>query len=708
MAPGMTTPPTETAYPTGLAALRSLLREAMRANLRPPPKLTVSQWAAEYAVLSKETSAQTGKFRAFKYQDGMQDAFSDPAVEMVSVMKSARVGFTKVLDHVIGYYLHQDPCPVLAVQPRVEDAEDYSKTEIAPLLRDVPVLAAIAPAARAKDGSDTILKKTLLNGSSLTLVGANSPGGFRRITARVVLFDEVDGYPVGGAGSEGDQISLGSKRSETFWNRKIGLGLTPTIKGLSQISLGSKRSETFWNRKIGLGLTPTIKGLSRIEKSFLSSDQRYFFVPCPHCGESQTLEWGGKDTPHGIKWRKDDKGKNLPETAVYVCRHNGCVIDEADKPDMIAAGEWQATKPFAGHAGFHIWAGYSLHVNASWKKLVAEWIEVKDDPLRRQTFVNLVLGLPYEDRGDKALGEVKLLERCEVFPAEVPDGVAVLTAGFDVQDDRIEVETVGWGRNEESWSIDHQVFEGDPGDPEIWKLVDAYTKRSWARGDGRKFEIRAACIDSGGHHTQQVYSFAKARLARRIWAIKGESARGGARSPVWPTKKPSSRNKQSFRPIILGVNAAKDVIRNRLHLEPPKAGEPVAGYMHFPTDRDVNYFAQLVSERSVTKELRGQKFRVWELAPGRANEALDCRVYAYAALCGLLHFGLQLNRQVDAVAPVATDEPKEAPAEQIPPGLVVQTPPLPRPPAAPAGLQIKTQGQHGRARGRFAGLIAGG
>lgn len=194
-----------------------------RSDVRPPEPLSLSEWANKYAVLSKETSAQTGRFRSFAYQDGMMDAITDPAVTQVSVMKSARVGYTKILDHVVGYYLAHDPSPILIVQPRVEDAEDYSKTEIAPMLRDTPVLAEICGDPKAKDSNQTILKKTFANGANLTLVGANSPGGFRRITCRIILFDEVDGYPSGGAGVEGDQIALGIKRSETFWNRKIAL-----------------------------------------------------------------------------------------------------------------------------------------------------------------------------------------------------------------------------------------------------------------------------------------------------------------------------------------------------------------------------------------------------------------------------------------------------------------------------------------------------
>nr|WP_249189623.1 phage terminase large subunit family protein [Burkholderia ambifaria] len=619
------------------------LLAARRENLLPPPKLTLSQWAERYAVLSRETSAQTGRFRAFGYQRGMLDAVTDPSVEKISVMKSARVGYTKLMDHAVGYFIHQDPSPILVVQPRVEDAESYSKTEIAPMLRDTPVLAAIAGDQKSKNSDQTILAKTFRNGSSLTLVGANSPAGFRRITSRVVMFDEVDAYPVDGAGNEGDQIALGTKRSETFWNRKIVLGSTPTVKGYS-----------------------------RIEKSWEESDQRRYWVPCPHCGEFQVLEWGGQDTPHGMKWDKDETGNGIPESTYYVCQHNGCIVYEVDKADMIAAGEWRASKPFNGHAGFHIWAGYSLFPNASWSNLVAEWLRVKDDPLARQTFINLVLGEPYEDRGERALNEAKLASRTEVWAAEVPDGVAVITAAGDVQDDRVEIEIVGWGRNEERWSIDHAVFEGDPDSDELWNRVDAYLMRIWLRADGRPYEVMAACIDSGGHHTQKVYEFCKARIGRRIWAIKGESARGGARSPVWPTKKPTSRTKSSYRPVIIGVNAAKDVIRARLHIE-----EPGPGYMHFPADRDINYFAQLVSERSVKKMVNGQVFRVWELPPGRANEALDLAVYSYAALCGLMHFGLRLNQRADEVA-APPAEPMQRVAGASPQEVTLDVKPVPK------------------------------
>jgi len=640
--------------------------------------LSLNEWSEQHALLTS-TSAEPGRFRPWRYQAGIADAITDPAVETITVMKAARVGYSVVMTNAIGYFLQHDPCAVLVVQPRVEDAEDFSKTEIVPMLRDIDVMAAIAGKPKAKVATSTILRKTMLNGSSLALVGANSPGGFRRITARVVLLDEVDGFPAGGAGSEGDQVALAVQRTVSFWNRKIVLGSTPTIKGIS-----------------------------RIEKSWDESDQRKYFVPCPHCGEMQVLEWGGKDLPHGIKWRRDAEGRHLPETAFYVCASNGCIIEEFDKPEMIARGEWRATKPFKGHAGFHIWAGYSPHVNASWGKLVAEWLEVKADPLRRQTFINLVRGEPYEDRGDKALSETSLLARREIWPGEVPPRAAVLTAGIDVQDDRVEIEVVGWGADEESWSLAHEVIEGDTQEPMLWETVDEFLKRKWTRADGREFDVTATCVDSGGHATQAVYKFAKARLGRHVWAIKGESARGGARSPVWPVKRPSARNKASFRPIIIGVNAAKDSVRSRLHLD-----KPGPGYMHFSTDRDVNWFAQLVAERSVTKSIGGQRFRVWELRPGRANEALDMRVYAYAALCGLTHFGLRLNQRAEAVTAtyVGPAVPAVRPAEPRPvaaDGTEAQGPVFEAQPGRPVprGVRIKVEGRD-QTKSRFSGRLAG-
>ncbi len=606
--------------------------------LMPPPRLSLGQWADRYAFLSPETSAEAGKFRAFGYQNGIMDAVTDPAVRQVTVMKSARVGYTKVLDHVVGYFIHQDPSPILIVQPRVEDAEDYSRTEIAPMLRDTPVLAEIAGDLKAKDANQRILKRVFRNGSSISFVGANSPGGFRRITARIIAFDEVDGYPADGAGMEGDQIALGTKRSESFWNRKIILGSTPTIKGLS-----------------------------RIEKAWAESDQRRFHVACPHCGHEQVLKW------QNLHWSKDvdDAGKTTkhhPDTAHFVCEAKGCVIEEHDKPAMIDSGRWIAEAPSNGHAGFHIWAAYSLFPNAAWRHLVEEFLRVHKDPALLQTFVNLVLGETWEEPAEK-VDPHKLNTRAEPYgPLDLPPGVMALTAGVDVQDNRLEVQIIGWGAGEESWPVVYDVLHGDPAQQTVWSSLDDLLKEEFRAEDGRVLRVRGACIDTGGHHAERVYAFCRTRQMRRVYAVKGMA---GAR-PIWPKR--ASRSKTNNIVFSVGVDTAKDAIYGRLRI----AG-PGPGYVHFPADDafDDQYFAQLTAERVVTRYRQGRPYRVWEVTKGVRNEALDTFVYALAALKSL---PIRLDRK----APVTTkpDLPQEDDGAP---------PPIGAPPPVVVAAQVRTK-----------------
>jgi phage terminase large subunit GpA-like protein len=616
-------------FEKGFQALLTELAKARDENLRPPPKLTLSEWADTYAYLSRETSAQTGKWTSFGYQRGMLDAVTDPTVSKVTVMKAARIGYSQMLGHAVGYFISQDPSPILLVEPRVEDAERVSKTTIASMLRDTPVLAPIQAHSKGRDSGQTILEKAFLNGASLRMVGANSPAGLRAVTCRVIAFDEIDAYPVS-AGAEGDPIALGSMRSQTFWNRKILAGSTPTIAGHS-----------------------------RIEALYAESDMRVYEVPCPHCGEFQTLEFGTRESLHGIKWHKDDWGRPLPETAYYACKASGCVIEHTDKHDIVDQGRWVATRPFTGHAGFHMSALYSPFVNASWGNLVTEWLRVKDDPLARQTFYNLVLGLPYQDRTDAILEEHVLAARAELWPGEVPSGVGVLTCGMDVQADRVELEVVGWGKSEESWSIAHEVIEGDTSSSPLWDKVDGYLKSPFSRADGRQFEIMATCIDSG-FQTQTVYGFCRDKIGRRVYAVKGESVTSASRNPIWPNKRPSKKQK-GYTPFVLGINAAKDLLRSRLALAAPTTIGDHPGVCHFPVDRDIGWYAQLIAERLVTKSTAAGRFRVWELLPGRRNEALDCRVYAMAALQSLITQGLKLNARVNNLA----DEPPPLPKPEF-------------------------------------------
>ncbi|MET0375752.1 MAG: terminase gpA endonuclease subunit, partial [Rhizorhabdus sp.] len=267
------------------------------------------------------------------------------------------------------------------------------------------------------------------------------------------------------------------------------------------------------------------------------------------------------------------------------------------------------------------------------------------------------------------LSAEKLAARAETWPGEIPDGAGIVTVGLDTQDDRVEMEFVAWGANEESWSIAYVVIEGDTASLDLWDRVDEQLLRTFRRADGREFVVEAACIDSGGHRTNEVYAFTKARLARKIWAVKGASEKNGQRQPVWPTVKPSNRKRSRYKPTIIGVNAAKDTTRARLE----QVVEPGPGYMHFHAKRELAWYEQLIVERRVLKVVSGTRFTVWECPKGKANEALDCRVYAYAALQGLIHFGLRLNERVEQAANRWIAQPAHDPEPSTEPDAWIQS-----------------------------------
>ena len=669
--------------PTSALDKRALLLRAARQGWTPPPRISVPEWADRFRKLAKEAGSTSGKWSTSTVEvaRGPMLAPTEPGVHVITAMVSTQMLKTALLENIFGYFAHLDPCPMLLLQPKEDAAEQFSKERINPMVRVTPVLRELVGSSKTRTADETLLFKSF-PGGFLALAGAGSPDNLARRPVRVILADEVDKYPVT---REGDPISLADERTASF--------------GANWLSVRA--------------CSPTVQDESRIEKSYLASDQRRASVCCPSCGHRQFLDFF-----RHVDWnkRKDDKGvvqEHFPKTARIFCEACGLGWSEGDRLRALQTVRWHQTRPFsccgsrhvplemydrawrdaeaadpgsggiAGvesvwdwwasdrhavyrakcpdcgswgvdnqHAGFQASKLYSPWTKDKPADIAAKWLEAKDDEDLKQAWWNTQMGLPYRAHSGKDLNLETLAARGELWAAQVPFGVGVVTAGLDVQPDRVECETVGWGRDEESWSIDYEVFEGDPETPELWARVDAYLLKTWYRHDGRPYNVSAACIDSGGHNTQRVYEFAKARLGRRIYAIKGESARNGQRSPVWPTKVPSRRNKATYRPTIIGVNTAKDTIRNRLNKDAPGPG-----FMHFPADRDLNYYAQLTSERIVVKEASGHKYRVWELPSGRANEALDCRVYAYAALCALIHFGLKLNRTVEDLAEVLHGAP---------------------------------------------------
>lgn len=533
------------------------------------------------------------------------DAVSDPDVRSVVVMSSAQVGKSEVLLNVIGFHVQHDPAPILALQPTLEMAEAFAKDRLALMLRDCPGLQGLVADPRARDSGNTILHKQF-PGGHITMAGANSPSSLASRPVRIVLCDEVDRYPPS-AGSEGDPVALATARTKTFWNRKIILTSTPTIKGAS-----------------------------RIESAYKESDQRRFLVPCPHCDARQVLKW------EQVKFHE-----NEPGSARYACEACGVLWGDVDRIGAVAKGEWHAQAPFAGVAGFHVNELYSPW--ARLEDIAGAYVVARRSGNHQmmRAFINTSLGESYEDDGEHP-EEGSLLARATVWTGR-PEGVLFTTLGVDVQGDRLELELVGWGFEEESWSLEYKVIRGDPGGTEVWKDLAEYIAAE---------KPAASCVDSGGHHTQQVYAFSRAQAGRRVYAIKGAA---GAGRTVWPRQ--ASRGKKGAKVFVVGVDAAKDTVYSRLRLQ-----NPGPGYCHLPKDREESWFSGLTSETVVTRYSKGFPVREYKLRPGARNEPLDCRVYAYAALCS---FGRVLWASVAAKQQKAKAKQEaaqvSAPAQETPP-----------------------------------------
>lgn len=569
-------------HPAALTEWRARLGALCRSVLAPPPRLTCSEWADGSRYLSSEASAEPGRWRTDRapYQRDIMDACSDPTVEDVVWMSSAQVGKTEVVNNIVGYHVDQDPSPILVLQPTQQMGEAWSKDRLAPMLRDTPALHGKVKDPRARDSGNTLLHKSF-PGGHITISGANSAASLASRPIRVVLCDEVDRYPAS-AGTEGDPVGLAEKRTATFWNRK----------------------------KIKVS-TPTIKGASRIEAAFLASDQRFFYVPCPHCDHRQRLRWGH------LKWENGDA-----RTAAYCCEGCGTLIEERFKPAMLNAGEWRAHNTAARTVGFHLNALYSPW--ARWAELVAEWLEAQGNPERLKVFVNTVLGETWEEEGEK-LDEDTLATRRETYAAPVPMGAGLLTAAVDTQGDRLELKVKGWGKGEESWLVHFEQLWGDPAGDEVWTQLEALLVREWKHEGGAPLRIAACCIDSGGHHTEAVYRFVKPRQPRRVWATKGMSMPG---RPL--VGRPSKANKHGVKLLPIGTDTAKDVVFARLRINTPGPG-----YMHFPASCDEEYFRQLTAERVMTRFVKGRPVRRYEKPAHRRNEALDLEVMNLAALISL-------------------------------------------------------------------------
>lgn len=523
------------------------------------------------------------------------DAFSDPSIETVVVMSSAQVGKTEILNNAVGFFVDQDPSPILVVMPTIEAAESWSKERFRPMVRDTASLNAKI-SGKTRDGGNTILNKTF-PGGHLAIAGANAETGLSSRPRRVVLMDEVDRYPLSVEGNKGDPITLATARTETFDNRKILMVSTPGIAGMS-----------------------------RIETEFERSDKRYYHVPCQDCGHKQRLRW------EQVQWPKDD-----PRSAVYVCESCGSAWGDAMRWRAISQGEWVASEPGSRIAGFHLWAAYSTFRPLG--DLAEHWCRVQGNKEELKGFVNTRLGESWTEKGEAPDWE-RIYERREDYDiGTVPMGGLLLTAGVDVQHNRLECSVWAWGENREKWLVEHRVLDGQTNEPDVWADLSSLLDDGWAHASGALLKIERMCVDSGdGARTQVVYNWTR-RHPGRAFAVKGVSSNvllGTPKSADLITGGGAKRKARGVRVYPVGHGIAKLELFGNLTLKRPTdeeldSGEGYPeGYAHLPRV-DSEYCMQLCSEQLITTQTRhGYARQEWQKTRER-NEALDCYVYARAA-----------------------------------------------------------------------------
>jgi phage terminase large subunit GpA-like protein len=576
---------------------RTLTKAAWCEGQTPEPSLTVSQWADQHRFLSQKAASEPGRWRTDRtpYLREIMDALSPSSpIQRVVFEKGAQIGATESGLNWIGYVIDQAPGPMLSVAPTVDMAKRYSKQRIAPMIEESPALQNLVEDPKSRDSGNTVLAKEF-PGGVLVMTGANSAVGLRSMPARYVFLDEVDGYP-GDVDGEGDPVALAEARTRTFQRRKIFMVSTPTLAGRS-----------------------------RIDREFAKSDQRRFFLPCPHCQHYQTLKF------EQLKWPKGEAAQ-----ASYWCEECGCEIGEQHKTEMLRRGEWRATVESDGRTvGFHLSSMYSPVGWMSWVEIAQRWEAAQGDPDLLKEFINTVLGEVWTEEGEQVDWE-RVYERRETWQqGTLPRGVTLLTAAVDVQASpaRLELHVWGFGEGLESWAIDRRVFYGPADDPKTWFGVEAALQDSWTHASGVDLRIDALGVDTGDQ-TTAVYAWISKQDQGRIFALKGKRGFEVNAPVATPTNIPFGNRKKAVQLRSVTGDVFKAELYRFLTLSRPTDEEFAAGqgwppgYVHIPDYLDAEWCKQLVAERRVkTKSGRYE----WK-KEHQANEALDCRVYSRAAL----------------------------------------------------------------------------
>lgn len=585
----------------GLSDAQEITRRACRAGARPDPRLRISEWADQHRVLTTRSSPEPGLWRTSRtpyLREIMDSLMADSPWERVVFMKGSQVGATECGNNWTGYVIHLAPGPMLVVQPTETMAKRNSKQRIGPLIEDSPILSSLVRSPKSRDSGNTILAKEFLGGI-LVLAGANSAKQLRSMAARYLFLDEVDAYPPN-VDREGEPCDLAIARTSNFRQRKILIASTPTIAGRSRIC-------TF----------------------FEQSDQNYYYLPCPRCGRAIVL------LPEQLAW-----SEARAHEAAYRCQLCEREIFDHEKTEILGLGDWRASAKGDGITrGYHLSSYYSPVGWLSWTQIMRQREKAQSSPEKLQTFYNTILGLPWADQGEVPDVD-RLFERRESYVmGEVPEGGLLLTAGADVQANRIEVEVVAWGRNRESWSVDYRVFEGNTSQPQVWDQLTRVMDEEFPTFYGGALRIQKLAVDSG-FNTMRVYDWVRSMLPTRVMAVKGQShshISAFVGSPSLIEIGPGGRMiKGGVRLWPVNTSIGKEELYRLLRLAAPDLGageEWPAGFCHFPS-YSKEFFEQLCAEQLITRTLAGRTTTHWEKRRDR-NEALDARIYARAAAATL-------------------------------------------------------------------------
>ena len=572
-------------------------------GMKPPEDLTVSQWADKNRRLTSESSAEVGKWRTSRtpYMFDILDSFTDPLIEHIVVVAASQVGKSETINNMVGYCIDQDPGPILLIQPTIDDVKRYSEMRIAPMIRETRCLKRKVADPKSRDAANTKRQKSF-PGGVLVMTGSNVAHDLSSMPIRYVFGDERDRWATS-AGSEGDPWELAVARTRTFYNKKM-----------VEVS------------------TPTVKGASAIENSYNLGTMERWKTQCPHCGEYVEVTFDNIRFEYDAAENGDKKIFHISEI-FYVCPECGGISDEHTMKSQPA--KWVATVPEARkhHKTRSFWLTAWVSPWATWESIILQFLQAGTDSAKLQVVYNTQFGELWEERGDMA-SEDDVMARREVYEAEVPDGVLLLTCGVDTQDDRLEYEVVGHRRFGETWGIKKGVILGRPDTEEVWERLDEVLSHKYKFKSGVSLQISLTFIDEGGHFTQEVRQHCLARQYDHVFAIKG------ANRPDIPYTAPPKKQKIVVNGKVIGqvwvyeigVNAGKQKIVDNLRVQ-----SPGANYCHFPLRDDYGkqFFKQLMSEHLAYVPKLKHPWQ-WQKIPGHErNEAFDIRNYNLAA-CEIL------------------------------------------------------------------------